>query len=187
NSKNHVAILLLQTKNQLKEKLEKRHKLAKFIVELFYAKANNEKDNTDAHKEEVLIEISIHELKSAYQNSLDLFKQEIEINDVEDALFYLSRIEDIKIEGGFLVVYNQLTIERTEHDNKKRYTKDDYQKLNQFYENKVQQIHIVGEYAEKMIADYRSALQFVDDYFQLNYSSFLNKYFTNSRQNELKR
>lgn len=102
-------------------------------------------------------------------------------------MFYLSRIDAIKIEGGFLVVYNRLTIERIEQDNKKRYTKDDYQKLNQFYESKVQQIHIVGEYAQRMITDYRNALQFVEDYFQLNYSVFLNKYFKGSRQNEIKR
>ncbi|PZR21120.1 MAG: RecQ family ATP-dependent DNA helicase, partial [Flavobacterium psychrophilum] len=116
-----------------------------------------------------------------------LFKKEINIDDIEDTLFYLSRIEAIKIEGGFLVVYNRLTIERTEQDNKKRYTKDDYQKLNQFYESKVQQIHIVGEYAQRMLTDYRNALQFVEDYFQLNYNSFLNKYFKGSRQNEIKR
>lgn len=99
----------------------------------------------------------------------------------------MSRIEAIKIEGGFLVVYNRLTIERTEQNNKKQYTKDDYQKLYQFYENKIQQIHIVGEYAKKMITDYKNALQFVEDYFQLNYSSFLNKYFKGSRQNEITR
>ncbi len=63
---------------------------------------------------------------------------------------------------------------------------EDYQKLNQFYENKVQQIHIVGEYAKKMISDYRDALQFAEDYFQLNYASFLNKYFKGARQNEIK-
>ncbi|MEO6548727.1 MAG: ATP-dependent helicase, partial [Ferruginibacter sp.] len=80
-----------------------------------------------------------------------------------------------------------LTIDRVEQDNKRRYKNDDYQKLNQFYENKVQQIHIVGEYATKMIRDYKGALQFVDDYFQLNYTSFLNKYFKGSRQNEIKR
>jgi len=39
-----------------------------------------------------------------------------------------------------------------------------------------------GEYANKMIGDYKGALQFVDDYFQLNYTSFLNKYFKGSRQ-----
>jgi ATP-dependent DNA helicase RecQ len=30
--------------------------------------------------------------------------------------------------------------------------------------NRVQQIHIVGEYAKKMLEDYAGAVQFVDDY-----------------------
>ncbi|TPG38231.1 RecQ family ATP-dependent DNA helicase [Flavobacterium pectinovorum] len=186
-SKNHIAVLCLQSKEQLKDKLEKRHELAKFIVDFFYDKTVNEAVRDQVDKEEILVEFSVHELKEAYDNSPNLFKKEISIDDIEDTLFYLSRIEAIKIEGGFLVVYNRLTIERTEQDNKKRYTKDDYEKLNQFYENKVQQIHIVGEYAQKMITDYKNALQFVEDYFQLNYSSFLNKYFKGSRQNEIKR
>lgn len=186
-SKNHIVVLCLQPKELLKEKLEKRYELAQFIVELLYEKSNLNASKDDAGKEEVLVEFSIHELKAAYENSPNLFKLNIDIDDIEDTLFYLSRIEAIKIEGGFLVTYNRLTIERTEQDNKKRYTKDDYQKLNQFYENKVQQIHIVGEYAKKMITDYKNALQFVDDYFQLDYISFLNKYFKGSRQNEIKR
>jgi ATP-dependent DNA helicase RecQ len=37
-----------------------------------------------------------------------------------------------------------------------------------------------------MIKDYQDALQFVDDYFKLNYYSFLNKYFPGSRQDEIK-
>lgn len=186
-SKNLIVVLCLQSKEVLKEKLEKRYELAKFIVELLYQKSIQSASVDDAEKEEVLIEFSVHELKEAYEKSFNLFKLDIDIDDIEDALFYLSKIEAIKIEGGFLVTYNRLTIERTEQDNKKRYTKDDYQKLNQFYENKVQQIHIVGEYAKKMITDYKNALQFVDDYFQLNYTSFLNKYFKGSRQNEIKR
>jgi ATP-dependent DNA helicase RecQ len=187
HTKNHIAALCLQSKEQLKDKLEKRHELATFIVEFFYDKAINETINDQMDKDEILVEFSVHELKASYDSSFSLFKKEININDIEDTLFYLSRIEAIKIEGGFLVVYNRLTIERTEQDNKKRYTKEDYQKLNQFYESKVQQIHIVGEYAQRMINDYRNALQFVEDYFQLNYSSFLNKYFKGSRQNEIKR
>lgn len=38
-----------------------------------------------------------------------------------------------------------------------------------------------------MLEDYKSALQFVEDYFQLNYNSFLSKYFKGSRLNEIKR
>lgn len=187
HSKNHISVICLQSKEQLKDKLEKRHELAKFIIEFFYDKTINEAVRDQVDKEEILVEFSVHELKEAYDNNFSLFKKEISVDDVEDTLFYLSRIEAIKIEGGFLVVYNRLTIERTEEDNKKRYTKDDYQKLNQFYESKVQQIHIVGEYAQTMIKDYGNALQFVEDYFQLNYNSFLNKYFKGSRQNEIKR
>jgi ATP-dependent DNA helicase RecQ len=83
-------------------------------------------------------------------------------------------------------LYNALSIERLEQDNHKRYTKEDYQKLQRFYENRVQQIHIVGEYAKKMINDYKDALQFTEDYFQLNYGSFLKKYFPGSRVDDLK-
>lgn len=186
NSKNYFAALYLLQKNKLKEKLEKRHELAQFIVEYLYVKSNQNITADETEKDDVLVEFSVHELKAAYENSFNLFKVKIDIEDIEDTLFYLSRIDAIKIEGGFLVVYNRLTIERLEQNNKKQYTKDDYEKLNLFYENKVQQIHIVGEYARKMITDYRDALQFVEDYFKLNYSSFLAKYFPGSKANDLK-
>lgn len=186
-SRNHIAVISLHPRELLKEKLQKRHELAKFIIEFLHEKSIFNVTEDDAEKDEVLVEFSVHELKTAYEKHHSLFKLEVSADDIEDTLFYLSRIEAIKIEGGFLVVYNRLTIERLEQDNKKRYKVEDYQKLNQFYENKVQQIHIVGEYAKKMISDYKDALQFVEDYFQLNYQSFLNKYFKGSRQNEIRR
>ena len=185
-SKNHVKVITLHPKDLLKEKLEKRHVLAKFIVEFLYEKSNIIASEDDFGKEEVLVEFSVLELKTEYENSQSLFKLNVDLDDIEDTLFYLSRIEAIKIEGGFMVVYNRLTVERLEQDNKIQFKKTDYAKLDQFYENKVQQIHIVGEYAKKMISDYQNALQFVDDYFKLNYDSFLRKYFPGSKANELK-
>lgn len=186
HSKNYIAVESLHPKETLKEKLKKRHELAKFIVEYLYEKSNLNAAEADKDKAEVLVEFSVHELKEEFEKKPKLFELKITIDDIEDALFYLSRIDAIKIEGGFLVVYNKLTIERLEQDNHKKFTKDDYQKLSEFYENKVQQIHIVGEYAKKMIDNYREALQFVEDYFQLNYTSFLKKYFPGSRVNDLK-
>ncbi|NMB93978.1 MAG: RecQ family ATP-dependent DNA helicase [Flexilinea flocculi] len=184
NSKDHLVIICTQPKDVLKEKLKKRHSLATFIVEFLYGKIDN---NVDEKAEEILIEFSVVELKKAYEKSLELFKFEITTDDIEDTLFYLSRIEAIKIEGGFMVVYNKMTIEKVEQNNKAQYKKEDYQKLDQFYQNKVQQIHIVGEYAKKMVEDYRGALQFVEDYFKLNYPVFLNKYFKGSRIDDIKR
>jgi len=184
SSTNYFEASIEQPTQVLKEKIEKRHELAEFITVFLYDRISTIPSATD-DKEELLVEFSVHELKNAYQQSANLFKLNINIDDVEDALFYLSKIEAIKIEGGFLVVYNRLTIERLEQDNRRRYRAEDYQKLGQFYENKVQQIHIVGEYAQKMIENYRDALQFVEDYFQLNYTSFLNKYFKGNRQKEI--
>jgi len=187
-SKNHIAAITCLPKQRLKERLEKRHVLAKFIVSYFFDKISKIGDQLEAEKEEVLIEFSVLELKEEFEkNAQGLFTFKTKIEDFEDTLFYLSRIEAIKIEGGFLVMYNKLTIDRLEKNNRVQYKEQDYQKLNEFYDHKVQQIHIVGEYAKKMIDDYTGALKFVDDYFQLNFPSFLSKYFKGSREYEIRR
>jgi len=186
-SKNHVSIVCTQPKDSLIDKLEKRHLLSKSILKYLFNKIQNTQDKGTAEANEILVEFSVHELRDDYVKSSTLFKLDASIDDIEDALFYLSRIEAIKIEGGFLVVYNKLTIDRLEQNNQIQYKRDDYNQLEQFYENKMQQIHIVGEYAKKMLVDYQEALSFVEDYFQLNYSSFLKKYFPGSRKEELQR
>lgn len=184
-SSNHVRLMMLESKEKFQERLEKRQKLARFVIEYLYSQGSQLE--IEAGKEEALVGFSVNELKKAYEESMSFFKLKISIADIEDTLFYLSRIEAIKIEGGFLVVYNPMTIERLEEDTKRRYKIEDYQKLDQFYKNKVQQIHIVGEYAKKMLANYREALQFAEDYFRLNYTFFLQKYFKGSRGEEIRR
>lgn len=186
-SKNHISIKSNFSNKELLAILEKRHLLSQFIIDFLFKRSNEHLSYFDKNKEQILVSFSVQELKQEYEKKNLLFQEEISNKDIEDALFYLSRIDAIKIEGGFLVIYNRLSLERLEEDNKKRYKNEDYKRLRQFYENKVQQIHIVGEYAKKMINDYKGALQFVEDYFQLNYSSFLNKYFNPNQQKELRR
>ncbi|NLB42376.1 MAG: RecQ family ATP-dependent DNA helicase, partial [Clostridiales bacterium] len=191
HSKNHIVIQCLHRKDSMVTQMIKRHELAQFILKYLYDRVNNEEnrekeqEQTNAQLEEMLIQFSVLELKSAFEDQLTLLDRDISMNDIEDSLFYLSRLDALKIEGGFMVIYNAMAIERIEKDNRKRYKIEDYQKLEQFYQSKRQQIHIVGEYANKMINDYKAALEFVDDYFQLNYTSFLNKYFKGSRQEEI--
>lgn len=185
HSKNHVTVICKQQKDILESKLEKRHLLAESILKYLFRKS--ERTGDEEKPNEILVEFSVHELRNNYLNASAMFKFDASLEDIEDALFYLSRIEAIKIEGGFLVVYNGLTINRLEQNNQIQYKKDDYNQLEQFYKNKMQQIHIVGEYAKKMLEDYQEALAFVEDYFQLNYNSFLNKHFPGSRKDELQR
>ncbi len=181
---NRICIQGILSKSEAIEKQMKRHELARFIIDFLYDRSFEDQDANQL--DEVLIHFSVNELKDAFNKRNVLFNADIDVSDVEDALFYLSRINALKIDGGFLVVYNRLTIERLESNLRKQYKTEDYQKLAHFYENKVQQIHIVGEYAKKMITDYQNALQFVEDYFRLNYQSFLNKYFNVNEQTEIR-
>lgn len=176
-SPHHVMLTVKENKESFKEKILQRHELAGFITNYLFKKFETEIAKSDPRKAVFHTEFSVHELKQAYTAEKRLFKSDISVKDTEDALFYLSRTEALKIEGGFLIVYNRLSIERLEDNNLKRYKVDDYEKLGKFYEQRVQQIHIVGEYAKKMIEDYHAALSFVEDYFQLNYNVFLRKYF----------
>ena len=181
---NYVDMVYVQPKWQLKERLEKRHALARFIVNHLYQQYKQLAEGGEQERDEYLVEFSVYEIKQAYE--ADMWAEPIDFADVEDSLFYLSRIEAIKIEGGFLVLYNRLTLQRLELNNAKQYTKDDYKKLNQFYDSKVQQIHIVGEYARKMMDDEQVALQFAEDYFQMNHLGFIRKYFPAEQADFLK-
>ena len=180
NSKNHVRLVILQPRDVIRQRLERRHEVAGFVIGQLYQLALKAKENTG--REEVLVGFSQKELMKEYQDENRIGKlDDLCSDDMEDALLYLTKIEALKVEGGFLVIYNPMAIERIEENNLRRYKADDYAKLEQFYRSKVQQIHIVGEYARKMLGEYKEALRFVEDYFRLNYDSFLRKYFKADR------
>jgi len=184
DSRNHVHIMALQSRGELLENIAKRVELARFVIG--YLHQESLAQEVSPKSEDILVQFSVHAVKFAFENSQDLFKSAATITDIEGALFYLTRIEAIKIEGAFMVLYNPMTIERVEDDLKKRYTKEDYTHLQEHYESRAQQIHIVGAYAAMMVDDYQAALQFVGDYFSLNYSRFLAKYFS-GRKEEISR
>jgi len=180
-------ILAMQSKEKTQDNTEKRLNLALFMVEFLHGKTNRLTSEEGQEMEEILVEFSVQELKEEHDKQRGLFDKQVTVAELEDALFYLTRIDAIKIEGGFLVLYNRLMIERVVQNNQKQYKKEDYEKLRTFYNSKIEQIHIVGEYARKMMSDYKDALQFVEDYFHLNYDSFLQKYFKGSRRDEIRR
>ena len=167
-------------------RFEKRLEISRFAVEWLYKLA------FDAEKKNVpdkAIQFSVVELLNRIKSSSQsLFGglADIQLEDVEEALLYLSKIGALKLEGGFLVLYNAMNIQRIK-DNKSRYKQDDYRMLNEFYRLKIQQVHIVGEYANLMVKNYHAALQYVQDYFQMDYRKFVTKYFKGDRTSEIQR
>jgi ATP-dependent DNA helicase RecQ len=181
-NKNYVTLKPYFSMTEIQSKSKRRCDIAEFIIDHLYSKVSSEPDSKDT--EEVKVDFSILELKDNFP--LNLFNIKPKTDEIEDALYYLLKIDAMKIEGGFLVIYNAMRIERLEKDNSTRYKKEHYAQLEDYYQNKRQQIHIVGEYANRMINNYNEALAFVNDYFEADYENFLNKYFKGKR-NEINR
>ncbi len=173
-SNNIFKILLKQPLKDLEQSMQDRFDVSHYILQYIF----NKKDNVKTENKEIVqVDFSVHELTQAVNNENKLFSKTYNTKQIEEALFYLKKLDLLTIEGGFLILYNPMFIERIEENNARQYIKKDYEKLDNFYNVKKQQIHIVGEYANKMIEDYQAALNFVDDYFKLEYQDFLRKYF----------
>ena len=123
-------------------------------------------------------------LKQYNANSQQLsfgYTEKPKLRDMEETLLYLSMTGLLKIEGGFMVVYNPMQLHRLV-DRRTRFNKENYRLLDEFYRQRIQQIHIVGEYANMMVRDYEAALCFVNDYFLMDYRQFISKYFKGDRR-----
>lgn len=183
----HNLEIAIQTDSEsIIKRFEKRIEICSYTLEWLHQQAA---PTTDEESKKKGVQFSIVELlkdiRSHGQNLFGLL-QDVHLEDVEEAILYLSKIGAMKLEGGFLVLYNAMDIHRIK-DRKLRYKQDDYRLLNEFYKQKIQQIHIVGEYANLMVKDYASALQYVQDYFQMNYKQFISKYFKEERAREIER
>lgn len=155
---------------------ERRAQLCQYIIETI----NKQK----AEKESTFVPFSLVGILNQYVSSQLSIATPPSIADMEEALLFLSKNELLKLEGGFLVIYNTMQLKR-KVERKTRYTKENYRLLDEFYKQRIQQIHIVGEYANLMVRDYNAALQYVSDYFTMDYRRFINKYFKEDRKTEI--
>ena len=181
-----VCFTLNQDVDTVTRKNSLRIDLCRFIIETLYSLPQSIPSETDSDHH--LVQFSVTGLHKQFSDSIRMNTSGIEstINDVEEALLYLEKIGALKIEGGFMVIYNAMQIHRLT-DMKYKYKKEDYRLLDEFYKQKIRQIHIVGEYANLMVKDYSAALQFVQDYFLLDHKKFVNQYFKGERAQQIEK
>ncbi len=183
SSTGSVSVRLQASADATNARFERRTNICRYIVETLSAKR-------DRSKEMTLVNFSEVELLQQYiatRQSTIFENQETEkptIADIEEALLYLTKTELMKIEGGFIVIYNTMQIGRLA-DRRTRYGKEQYRLLDEFYKQRIRQIHIVGEYANLMVSDYNAALQFVNDYFTMDFRKFINHYFKEKRRAQI--
>jgi len=166
--------------NKFKDRIKYASKVLNYLISVHKKHYSNDGDGVKPD----LIRFSLLDLKTHVEK--DMFTEERPLTFYEKVLLYLQEIGAVKLEGGLLIAYIPFNITRVEKSNLKQFTKEDYKKLKDFYEHKVEQIHIVGEYAKKIIRSYQEAMEFVDNYFRMEYKKFINKYFPD-RKTEIKR
>ncbi len=182
-SEEYISIVPKVDIHVLREKFEVRSSLSRFILERF-----RKTGVRDAVSNEIRVQFSLVGLLEDFNREIAIFNDvKATLQDVEDALLFLAKSGIMSIEGGFMVLYNKLQIERLNHDNRSRYRKEDYLNLDAFYRQRIQQIHIVGKYANMMVADEKAALEFVHDYFMMDFKAFVRKYFDDGEQREIDR
>ena len=176
-----VSIRLQASSEITNARYQRRMDICRFIVDTLNAQRDTSKDLT-------LVNFSIVELLQSFiasQQKLVFTNQERPtIEDIEEALLYLTKTELVKIEGGFIVIYNTMQIDRIAN-RRARYGKEQYRLLDEFYKQRIRQIHIVGEYANLMVSNYKAALRFVNDYFTMDFRKFINHYFKEERREQI--
>ena len=180
-SSESVSVRLQASEEVTMSRFERRRDICRFIVDKLNAVRDADKDMT-------LVNFSIVELLNEFiatqQKTMLGEHKKPAITDIEEALLYLTKTELMKIEGGFIVIYNTMQIGRIV-DRRTRYGKEQYRLLDEFYKQRIRQIHIVGEYANLMVRDYDAALRFVNDYFMMDFRKFINLYFKEERRAQI--
>ena len=176
-----VEIRLQASSEVTMARFERRMEICRFIIDKLNVSRDPTKDNT-------LVYFSVVELLKQFiasqRETMFAEHEKPDIADIEEALLYLTKTELMKIEGGFIVIYNTMQIGRIA-DRRTRYGKEQYRLLDEFYKQRIRQIHIVGEYANLMVRDYNAALRFVNDYFTMDFRKFINHYFKDERRAQI--
>lgn len=128
---------------------------------------------------DLMVESTFGELVGLIETDLEL-AQTIPMQQrpkaIEHVLLYLHNQQVLTLNHGMTVMRRAMTIE-VNTDKKGAYRKEDYQRLDEHYNERRIQVHVMREYAELARSAMASALELVLHYFSDSKESFLQRYF----------
>ncbi len=155
--------------NRVKTIIDYKHYIGSKTLEYLSENLSEKKTTT---KETV--EFSMLEL----QKALNL-KEDQSSKIIDKALLHLHELRILELGNGRFIYYAPMNIKKMDKmlAPNKKYTKLEYKsRLEPYYQRKMESIHIVGEYSERLIKNSKQAQTFMKDYFTLSYRMFVNKY-----------
>ncbi len=133
---------------------------------------------------DLLVETTIGELVAMVEADLELAAQvrpDRRARLIQRVLLYLHREEVLVLNHGMTVLRRAMTI-RVDTAEKRRYLRDDFLPLDEHYQEKRIQVHVMREYAEVAVKQLAAAIRLVGDYFALERRDFLRRYFADKAE-----
>lgn len=164
------CIKLLRNWQDIEVIRQRRMHLAKALVNLFLGKRQGTNQ---------LVTCKQGELEASLQTDMTL--QDLDIRDwsvaLASSLIYLDTNEVLHLARGKAVFRAAMNIELNAEARRRQFKKSDYAELNLHYKDKIVQVHVMAEYARLALDKVRAAMAFIDDYFSMERSAFVRRYF----------
>ena len=175
--KDHYLVTLNRDWPILKATVKQRHSLAGQILGELYAKLPKEYTSSQA---EVLVQFA---LKEVQEGCVGLVKDPNNpLPSIERGLLFLHEQNVIILQHGLAVFRQAMTMNLKDEAGSRRYNQSDYAPLANHYQAKINQVHVVNEYAQLSQESMKVAMALVADYFKLDEFSFNRRYFRGRRE-----
>lgn len=165
--------------SQLEKLGTKRRALASVLLPFFISKLPSDLRSKDA-----MVETSFGEMEDLIARDLEL-NATIPIDQrrkaLEHVLLYLHQQGVVALNHGTTVMRRAMTIQINE-ERKGRYLKSDFNRLDEHYKERILQVHVMQEYAEKALQAMADALQLALDYFSQSRHEFIQRYFADRKK-----
>lgn len=169
---------------KLVEISEYNHSLSSEIIEILHDLASEKRKSNKENGNEVHVDFSVTYIRKCSEQYLESKLKKAPPEDFHNALIYLNSIGALRLDRGFFILYSPLTITRIEKNPRRQFSDKDFEMLQKFYEQKVEQIHIMQRYAVLMLENINTARRFTSDYFTLPHNEFIEKHFRTDDEKE---
>ena len=168
-----ISLLLHRTWRNIREICDRRRAVAQVVLRRLLAAVA-----PDARGASLIVECKARELIDAITSDIEL---KHEVTDpaaaLEHALLYLHDNRVLELDRGRAVFHSAMTIEVNAAAARRRFNKDDFAPLDEFYRERTLQTHVMHEYARLGSDEPARAAELVDAYFTLPRRRFVREFF----------
>ena len=134
---------------------------------------------------DILVETTFGELANVLKRDTDVgarLRPEHRQQAIQHVLLYLHQQEILTLNHGLTVMRRAMTIHVDHAQDARRFSKKDFERLDEHYRERRIQVHVMREYAECGLTELDAAQQLVLHYFTASKSEFLRRYFAGRDQ-----